>query len=489
MSQLKSTGKGAGWGLIAFAVLWLTTVVRLDHSAIAESNIQDSWQSLGVDALSNNLFSSLGVLHTQPPGLNLIYAFDLAVTPTSHIALTILYFLFAGISIYIVTDVLLRFGLPRKWAGAAALLYALLPATVIYSLWPFTTTACAFFGATAIWGISYLRTNQLLGVVLTSFSTFALVMTRASFTVPFLIAWLAVVAMFVLRNSKQTRKAISLAIIGVFAVSGIAIQFHYTSEFGIPTMSSWSGENLAKALTYSGARTVTPAAVERLKKDPCALQMLDAWQNGKLRTWDVKQFDALSECAKLSTPAIKGVASWDDPVKVNSNQDNFNYARRLVLSKEWSTIAIAVVRERPSQLFKMALSSGSGPRDSSLGVFLSPAEDYPGVTAIRDKNLVAQPLGFLSLLFAPAMVFLLLVAIAMATFGKAYYLRRNPVFWFAIGFLSYQILVSVLFEYGENMRFQAEIAPLLVIVGFIGLWAPLSRQVSELDPSDVMSKA
>ncbi|MSY38618.1 MAG: hypothetical protein F2641_04140, partial [Actinobacteria bacterium] len=136
MSQLKSTGKVAGWGLIAFTVLWLTTVIRLDHSAIAESNIQDSWQSLGVDALSNNLFSSLGVLHTQPPGLNLIYAFDLAITPNSHIALTILYFLFAAISIYVVSDVLLRFGLPRKWAGAAALLYALLPATVIYSLWP-----------------------------------------------------------------------------------------------------------------------------------------------------------------------------------------------------------------------------------------------------------------------------------------------------------------------------------------------------------------
>ena len=488
MSQFKSTCKVAGWGLLAFIVLWLTTVIRLDHTAIAQANIQDSWQSLGVDALSNNLISSLGVLHTQPPGLNLIYALDLAVTPASHLVLTGLYFVFAVISVYIVADILLRFGLPRKWAGAAALMYALLPATVIYSLWPFTTTACAFFGAVAIWGVSCLRSHLLLGVVLSSVSVFALVMTRASFTVPFLVVWLIALAVLVLRHTTNSSKGISLAVIGLIGFSGVAIQIHYTTEFGIPTMSSWSGENLAKALTYSGARTVTPAAVERLKSDPCALQMLDAWQAGKLRTWDVTQFDALSECAKLQTPAPKGVASWDDPVKVNSNQDNFNYSRRLVLSKEWSSIAFAVVRERPSQLFKMALSSGSGPRDSSLGVFLSPAEDYPAVTAIRDKDVAAQPFGFISLLFAPAMIFLLLVAIAMATIGRAYRIRKNPVFWFAVGLVGYQILVSILFEYGENMRFQAEIAPLLVILGFIGLWAPSSRLISDPDHSAVINE-
>jgi hypothetical protein len=182
------------------------------------------------------------------------------------------------------------------------------------------------------------------------------------------------------------------------------------------------------------------------------------------------------------------VTAWDSPLKGDSQVENFNYSRRLVMSKEWSAIAIAVVRERPSQLFKMALSSGSGPRDSSLGVYLSPAEDYPGVTAIRDKDLAAQPLGFLSLLFAPAMVFLMLVAIAMATIGRRIQLRRNPVFWFATGLMSYQILVSVLFEYGENMRFQAEIAPLLVIVGFIGLWAPATSQFREEDASTPMSE-
>jgi len=478
--RVKSTAKVAGLGLISFVVLWLSTFLRIDFAAIANANIDQLWQSLGVHALSTDLIGSLGVLHTQPPGLNLIYAFDLWVTPESHLALAGMYFIFTAATIWMIADVLLRFGISRKWAGSAALLYSILPATVLYTLWPFTTTACAFFTTLAVWGTSILASHRITGVAVSGLGALALVLTRASFTLPFLLIWLGCLAFIVLRKDKTRKVFASLTLIAAIGISGIALQVHYSIAFGIPTMSSWSGENLAKALTYSGARTVTPEAIQRVDTDPCAVEMIEAWQAGKLRMWNPAEFDALPACAKLPTPVLNGVASWDEPLKVGSTSENFNYSRRLMISKEWSTVVTAVVRERPSQLLKMALSSGTGPRESSLGVFLGPAEDYPGVTSIREKLVTAQPAGFLSLLIAPAMLFLMCVGLALALFGRAASLRRNPVFWFIYGIAAYQIFVSVLFEYGENMRFQAEIEPVLIIGGFIGLWSASLRRDEEV---------
>ena len=479
MLRVKSTTKVAGLGLISFVALWLATFIRIDFATIANANIDQLWQSLGVEALSSDLIASLGVLHTQPPGLNLIYALDLWISPESHLALAGMYFLFTAVTIWMIADVLLRVGLPRKWAGAGALLYSLLPATVLYSLWPFTTTACAFFSILAVWGVSILQSHRVTGVTVSTLGALALVLTRASFTLPFLLVWLGSLAFIVLRSDKARSAIASVAVIVAVGIAGIALQIHYSVAFGIPTMSSWSGENLAKALTYSGARTITPEAIQRVNTDPCALEMINAWQAGKLRMWNPAEFDALPACAKLPTPALKGVASWDEPLKVGSTSENFNDARRLMISKEWSSIVTAVVRERPSQLLKMALSSGTGPRESSLGVFLSPAEDYPGVTAIRDKLVSAQPLGVLSLLIAPAMLFLMCLGLALTLFGRAKGLRGNPVFWFIYGISAYQIFVSVLFEYGENMRFQAEIEPVLIVGGFIGIWAASLRDDDE----------
>ena len=50
-------------------------------------------------------------------------------------------------------------------------------------------------------------------------------------------------------------------------------------------------------------------------------------------------------------------------------------------------------------------------------------------------------------------------------------LRRLAVFFFAVAFAGFHIAASTMFEYGENMRFQAEISPVLLIIGALGLWS------------------
>lgn len=455
-----------------FFVLWIVTISRFDYAGFASQEIESMWQSLGSEFLRNDPWGSLMVLHTQPPGLNVLFALDLAITPDRHVVLATIYLAMVLATIAMIVDIALRFGVPVVGAATAGVVYALLPATVIYSLWAYSVAPIAFYLALTLWPLSWMSRRPVVAAVVSTSAMLLLVLTRPSFPWPVLVVWaLAVGALAwrVMRRGSGVSWRISLVLIPV--VLGLLVQLHYFLSFGLPVMSSWSGENLAKALRASQVLNVTDSAREQIETDLCRGAMLQAYEEDRLNRWDDAAFRGLIECSARPVLEPRGVPAFDSPVKPGSGVANFNYADRLVASREWTAMMNVIVREDPWQLVRMAVTTEYGPRSSSLGLYLSPAEDYPFVTVIRDASPLAVPTGLLSLAFAPgAWVMMLLGAVhAIAVRGSP--LRRSAVFWGALGLAAFHLVMNTLFEYSENMRYQAEIAPVLMIGGTLALWA------------------
>jgi len=72
-------------------------------------------------------------------------------------------------------------------------------------------------------------------------------------------------------------------------------------------------------------------------------------------------------------------------------------------------------------------------------------------------------------LFAPVLWLLEVAGWITATARRGSALRDSAVFWFASGLLVFHAGVSTLLEYSENMRYRAEIDPVLLFAGALAL--------------------
>lgn len=456
-------------GALVFLVLWIVTFSRFDFAADVNYTIDWSWQSLGRDALMSDPLASLAVLHIQPPGMNVLFALDLAITPDRHLFLALAFLAMVIATIAFIVDALLRLGLPAPGAAIAGVLYAVLPSTVIYSLWAYSIPLIALLSVLALWSLTWLNSRPMLSAFTSTFAMLLLVLTRPSFSWPILVLWAVAVSAVAWR--RVTGKRWRVAVVALPVLVGLLVQLHYFLSFGLPVMSSWSGENLAKALRTSQALTITESAREQVREDLCRGAMLRAYEEQRLNWWDDVAFRGLPECSVSPALESTGVAAWDSPVKAASPFPNHNYADRLVASREWTQMMTIIVREDPWQLARMAFTSEYGPRSSSLGLYLSPAEDYPFTKQIRDATPLAVPLGLLSIMYAPGAWLLMLLGVGHAIATRTSSLRSNTVFWFALALSTFHMAVNTLVEYGENMRFRAEIDGVLMLGASLALWA------------------
>lgn len=470
-------------GVLVTLVLWGVTFVRWgDVSAATTYQIDWLWQSLGRAALRDDPWGSLAALHIQPPGLNALYAIDLAVTPDRHVLLLGLYLVLALVTVVLLVDALIRSGVPGTGAAATGLVFALLPSTVIYALWGYVVTPLAALATAAVWGVVLMRTRPVAGALVSSLSMLGLVLMRPSFAWFVLLVWCAALTVVLVRRRPRPVLTWALLAIWIPAALGVGVQAHYWMSFRLPVMSSWSGENLAKALWTSGSLVVTPGAVERAAADPCLAEMLAAYQEDRLNRWDVEAFRGLPACAQEPGLAPRGTAAWDSAIKAESGEANFNYADRLVASRKWTQLMSIIVSEHPQQLLRMALTTKYGPTGSGLGLYLSPSEDYPFVTPVRDALPTAVPMGVLSLVVGSAMWVLIVLGWVHALVRRTSPLRGSPAFWLGSGLLAFHLTTNVLLEYSENMRYRAEVEPVLLLVGVLALSAIwTSRPVADAD--------
>lgn len=482
----RASGLAAAPGLVVAVCIWLYTFRGLGYPQFVESQYNLIWQSLGRDILAQDPIGGILSLHIQPPGLNILEAIDLYVSPESHLMLGLAFLVMVLLSLFFVVDTLNLSRLPAKASALAGILFAVLPATVIYSLWPFSTTPTMFGTALAVWGIARLRLQPIVGIAASSLGVLTLFITRSSFAWPFVLCWLAALAVVAWRSARPRRtRGLQLGVLATVLIAVITIQGHYLLAFGIPTLTSWTGENLAKALTSSGRLTVTPQAEAAIRMDPCEAALLDSLAQQNRPIWNPSAFRAIPACAALPPLEPRGTSAWDSPDKAGADDaglsQNFNWSERLVASRAWNSMMQKIIVDQPVQLVAMAIGSPTGARESSLGIYMGPSEDYTFVTEIRSHYPLPDVGGVLSLFFAPVMLLLGLLGLVTSLVRRQWHCDYAKTLYFGSGLVLFHIAASTLFEHGENMRFQAEATPAYIVIGFLGCFALLAGQRSSQD--------
>jgi hypothetical protein len=470
-------------------VLWAGTQRNFDFGASLEG--PGSWHYLGPHLLTDKPVESLLALHVQPPGLNAIRGLDLIVTPGSHLLLTLVYLVLMLATVWLVVDALVELGLRPLWAGAVGVVFALLPATVLFAFSANSTIPTMTGCALAIWGVARLRRRPALGAVASAAGVVVLLVFRSSFVWLFALVWLAALAWLLWRSRAMTGRWSRAGVTGVVgaAVIVIALQAHYATSFGLVTLSSWAGENLFKALRQSNHLHVTPGAVAAASElGPCHASLVANIAEGGDVAWQPAAFYALPGCADLKPTELTGIEALDSPsadgLDDGAGQGNFNWAGRLRASAVFTDVMRVVVREDPKQLVYMALAGGpTGSRDSGLAIYLAPPEDSVFMAGRRPAYPNKTFGGVMGLYFAPVALFLTAAGVALALSRRdRSRLRPQPVVWFGVGMIGYHVAVSTLVEYGENNRFQAEISPVLVVVAALVVWAVVPARSTQTAP-------
>jgi len=457
-------------GIVVYGILWLIVVRQFDYSSAVSNSIDTLWQSLGIEYLSTDPLGSLSVLHIQPWGVNALYALDLAVTPTSHVFLLAVYLLAGAGCILLLSATLLRVGLPRMWAMVAGLILALLPGTVLYSFWPYNVTLSGFLAILAAYGLSLMRARPVLGAGVSAVGVMGLQLTRTTFVWVFVLVWCVLLVFLLFRKFRG--RSLALAVLPVVAVVAVSMfsQVYYWANFSLPAMSSWSGQNVAKALLTSGKLNVTDSARKQIALDACQASLLNAYESQALNVWDPGGLLQLPGCERIVVEDSLGIPAWDQDYR-DTGQLNYNSRVALAASGEWTRMITTVVLNDPFQLVRMALTTNTGPRGSGIGIYLDPSDEFPWVDAQRSVLPLGSVTGLLSLVFAPALIVLILLGISQAILVRDSYLRRNIVYWAVLGLVAFHAVASTLAEYAENMRFRAEIDPLLLLLGVMSLYA------------------
>ena len=478
--------------LIVAGLLWLLTESGVNFAAFVDTSF-DYMQHLDPDFLRQQQLSALSEIHIQPPGMALIQFVSLVVSPTDH---ALMKYLFLGLllaSLCLVVDSVMLCRIPALVASSAGLLCALLPSSIIYALWPYNTLPTTFFVALALWGIALTSRSPSVGVLISSCGVLGLLTFRSAFTWVFALAWLLLL-LWILRRASTTssRRWAACAGLTIAVMVVIGVQSHYFISFGVFTTSSWSGQNVLKAIFYShaGSFDLEPETLSVLeRKTPCGAELLERIEREEatswLKLWDTTILEA-EECADLSHTRETVSQDREDTIILGertstASYSSFNSPQHLALSAELQKSALVVIRMQPELIAEMITGSQSNPQwIGSLYIYFSPSHQYfdPSVQeALAEYPKFIYWLGdALAHVLAPGAV--LLACLGLVSVRRVSVEDRRPsvtVLASSLTLFSYHAIVSVATEFGENQRFQAEITPALVLMTFIGGYLAFAR--------------
>ena len=432
-------------------------------------------QALDPTALDRYPVPVLLSLHTQPPMMNALYWLtdDAPALLGWGVALAML------ATVLLVVDTLRAARLPAGWAAVGGALYALLPATVLYALFPYSTTVTALGAMVAVWGVARVPSWHGWGIALSAVGMAGLFLTRASFAWWVVAAWLAALAVLAWRDrSPRARRPVALAALGLCAAGVVAVQGHYWTAFGVPTLSSWSGENLSNALITVGLSDETKARLA--ESDACFAQLVAAG------AW--APVEAYPACIDPAEPVKSGTPVLDQASRGGpAGGLNYNSGARLALADDWARFARAAVAAEPSAV--LTVLTGTDEREGSAARFLGRSDVYFETLDIPKATAPAvwSALGVWSAVF-PFLAWLVVIAGVVGSLGRRVRRGLPTAFWFAVALLVVHAVPSLVGDYGENQRFRAELDAVLVTAAVLAAWAGW-RAVRGQTPSEAPSKA
>jgi hypothetical protein len=455
-----------------------------------------AWQLIPTETLRSDPLGSVWHLHIQPPLWNLIVGVILRWSPVPDaISLQVLQFGFGVLGVALLASLLARlFG--RPWVGVAVATITMLDPQVLAGAFTPTYELPTTCGLIAVLWLVLMRPRspRFALISLATVGT-AIVLTRTVFH-PVWLVLLLVSSWWVVRHAVDRRTVVLTLAIPVVLIGGWMGK--NAALFDRPTLSSWFGMNLQRA--------VIPVATD---------EQLTSWA----ARGDISEITAAYPSGFVSFSAYEPyvgpcVTQHDHPATANVNRlgndifPNFNaecylpiydiagedarwvilHHPSLYLEGRWWALRAWVTEAPPPLLTTSAIYDALRPayRIAQLGVPSS-------LPSIRWGDL---PYGafttktHLSLLQAGATVLVIGAAIRAAWRR----LRRRPSSpWIQVEVVAglivgWNLVVGVLFELGEQFRFRATTDPITMSIGIWLAWrlighvrhrqAPLPESVS-----------
>lgn len=404
--------------------------------------------------LQQHFFHTLWTLHIQPPLFSALVGSALLLFGEAAQSVLHLLFLLCGLALNLVLlRCLLLCAVPPRVALVVALIYCVAPSQVMYEHWLFYTHLTAFLLLLSLWclleGVASRRTVWAHRL---AWCFAALCLLRSSFHLALFALPCAMVWCYA--GKRIALRAFALPVLLVFLLYAKNL-----AMFGFFGGSSFAGMNLANI-------AVSQLAPEQKQ------QLADVTRSPLIVH---KPFRGNAGCA---TPAGGG----DDYCKTTGYR-NFNTDEVLALSREYGALAkqsIAMFPQSYTRSVMMGMVLATAPSER----FFYTVENLLPVIAYADwydllvwaapykiftPNWSAENGEFP---FMPGLTVLFLFPVSLmlwwlrALQGRAWQ-QPQPRFYalcYATAIIGYCLLVSSLFEYGENNRFRYDWEALMVLI-------------------------
>ena len=430
--------------------------------------------------LEHDLWASVWHQHTQPPLFNLVLGVVLHLPGSTPVLLQGLY-LATGVALTLTMFFLMReLGVPAPWAFAATGLFTVLPVTVLYENYLYSTYPIAFLlVVSGLFLARFLRTRRSLDGLLLSVALTLLVLTRSTYH----LAWLLAVVAGVLLLARPDRRALAVTLIP--AVLAIGWYAKTWVEFGTFTTSSWAGMNLAKVTLQQAPPREIKELVRRGELSPQAL---------------TPTFSPPETYKPL--PPRTGVAVLDERRKSTRDEANYHHRVYVDVGARYLDDSVRFIRAHPFEYARMVQYSfrlfwlpGS---DMSMGepnqlhvdgldrvvnrfLFLQPDSYYSTEARGFVRPVSAYAPGPGQLAWGAVVVYFTAwagsAAAAWALLCRKQIMNRTRAVIVAFLGLTvfYVTVVANMFELGENNRFRFETDAAVWVV-FVAMFAAILRR-------------
>lgn len=458
-------------GVAIFTILYLVAV-------FTGAKFQWYWaqdggiHSAGVDYLLAQPIQSILWTHIQPPLLNMIYLIAFQFGDYAS-PLTQLFYLLAVTSTVALIPITIRLtGVSRSMSMISGIIFAVLPATTLYSLWPYSTSLVSFFAVCSIFGVSLMGRSPRVGIFISFSAMFFLFLTRPTFNWVFVLAWVIALSIYGFKRRLVSVRFISITALGLLALTFL-VQGHYLISFGSPTLSTWASENLSRSIVFKGLTEEGRQTLSR--RDPCFSDLINSG------VW--KPPSAYPNCLDETKTVNNNVLVWDQP-DLTKRKNNLNYGGRLPLSDRWAALDLAALRLDPLSVPRFVF--GSDFASGTIWIYLSPPEDHPYPQRnFSELPALWTPLRYVSLVLPVIAWFIIVLSVISLSIRKfrPSSLPALGTFFFGVSMLLAHGTLSILGDYGENMRFRGELDGVLIIVAASGASIVLRWRDQHVDKS------
>jgi hypothetical protein len=440
--------------------------------------LDNAWQLLPTETLRANPLVSVWYLHIQPPIWNLIVGGVLAWSPAPDaISLQVVQFVFGVITVALLASLLARlFG--RRWIGVVLATLTMLDPQVLAGAFTPTYELPTTCGLVAVLWLVVVRPRspRFTLITLAAVGT-AIVLTRTIFHPVWLLLLLGS-SWWALRKSVDRRTVAITVAIPLVLVGGWMVKNEVL--FNRPTLSSWFGMNLQRAVVP----IATDAQLAGWAAEGHISEITAAYPSGFVSFSGYEPY--VGECvAQHSNPATAQATRGGPDGPPNFNAECFLpiydiagadarwviiHHPSLYLEGRWWAIRAWIAEAPPP------LTQTSALYDDMWRVYRVAEVGVP--TTIPSVRWVGLPFGAFDnpthLSVIQGLTTLVVIGAALVAAWRR--LRRRPSSpWILVEVVAglivgWNLVVGVLFELGEQFRFRATTDPITISLGIWLAW-------------------